>query len=79
VTRAVTRMLEAADWMLLEPAPMYAGVAAWLIRVADAAARREPWQTPAEHATYLTTGERANATATATAYLRGIHAPQDVP
>jgi hypothetical protein len=79
MTRAVTRMREAADWMRLEPAPMYTQVAAWLTRVAADAARRQPWQTPAQHATYLATGERANATATADAYLTVIHAPQDAP
>ena len=40
------------------------------------AAHREPHQTAADHATYLATGERADAAAVADTYLTTIHAPE---
>jgi hypothetical protein len=73
VSRAVVRMLEAADWMRLEATPFYDSLRRWLTRVAEDAARREPFQKPDVHATFLATGERADAVRAADTYLTAIH------
>ena len=72
MSAAVVRLLAAAEWMRLEANPFWTELGGWLTGVAERASMLEPHQTPDHHAAYLTTGERASASAIADAYLTTI-------